>query len=224
MTDVCKTIMYHYVRPIKNSYYPKIKGLEFENFLNQMNFLKNNFTFINIDQILNKIDKNKEIPKKSLILTFDDGFKDHYQYVFPILKKMNIQGIFFPTGKSIDKKIVLDVHKIHHILANCDDNKELVNFISEKIEEHKDEYDLVSSKKIYNKIAKVNRFDDADIIFIKRSLQKELPEKLRIGIVNDLFQKYVTYNEKEFSTKLYFLDILNIIIYINIIILFLNII
>ena len=33
-------IMYHYVRPIKNSEYPNLKGLELKDFKNQINFFK----------------------------------------------------------------------------------------------------------------------------------------------------------------------------------------
>ena len=33
-------VMYHYVREIKNSKYPKLKGLEFKKFKDQINFFK----------------------------------------------------------------------------------------------------------------------------------------------------------------------------------------
>ena len=42
-------IMYHYVREIKNSKYPKIKGLEFSGFKRQLDFLENNFEIIDFE-------------------------------------------------------------------------------------------------------------------------------------------------------------------------------
>ena len=36
-------IMYHYVREIKNSKYPEIKGLEYKLFLEQLDFLQKEF-------------------------------------------------------------------------------------------------------------------------------------------------------------------------------------
>ena len=36
-------VMYHYVRPIKGSKHPNIKGLELENFKKQINFFLKNF-------------------------------------------------------------------------------------------------------------------------------------------------------------------------------------
>ena len=36
-------VMYHYVREIKSSNYPKIKGLEISGFRRQLDYLTNNF-------------------------------------------------------------------------------------------------------------------------------------------------------------------------------------
>ncbi|MGN6647786.1 MAG: polysaccharide deacetylase family protein [Cytophaga sp.] len=38
---------------------------------------------------------NQKLPKKSLILTFDDGYYDNYSIVFPLLKKYKLKAIFF---------------------------------------------------------------------------------------------------------------------------------
>ena len=41
-------VMYHYVRPIVNSKYPGIKGLELEGFVRQLDYLQENFRIISI--------------------------------------------------------------------------------------------------------------------------------------------------------------------------------
>ena len=80
-------VMYHYVREIKNSKYPNLKGLEFKNFKNQINFFLRNFNILSDDDF-KEILSNKKIPSKpSIILTFDDGYIDHYKYVYPYLRK-----------------------------------------------------------------------------------------------------------------------------------------
>ena len=45
-----------------------------------------------------------------LALTFDDGYKDHYKYVFPTLVKEKIRGFFYPPV-NIFKGDVLNVNK-----------------------------------------------------------------------------------------------------------------
>ena len=55
-------VMYHYVRPIKKSKYPNIKGLEFENFKKQINFFSKKFNIISHIDFL-EIIKSKKIKK-----------------------------------------------------------------------------------------------------------------------------------------------------------------
>ena len=108
--------MYHYVRPIKNSKYYKIKGLEIDGFKRQIEFFEKKFHFITIEELLDSAYSNKTIPKNSILLTFDDGFKDHFSHVFPILKKLmsslllksmglNTTGIFILTSVLLKKPI-----------------------------------------------------------------------------------------------------------------------
>ena len=80
-------VMYHYVREIKNSNYPNLKGLEYKDFKNQIDYFCKNFNVISNDDFI-EIIKTKKIPSKpSIFLTFDDGYIDHFKYVFPYLKK-----------------------------------------------------------------------------------------------------------------------------------------
>lgn len=195
--------MYHYVRPLHNSKYPEIKGLETSGFERQLRYFKNTYQFIGAEELLDSINEGKELSDNSVILTFDDGLKDHYGHVFPILQKTGIQGLFFPPGKPIDKNLVLDVHKIHFILASCSNKKQLVNDIFEMIKKYKNDYQLEEPELYYSRLAIASRFDPKEIIFIKRILQRELPTELRNLITDHLFKKYVTEDESSFSKSLY---------------------
>lgn len=46
----------------------------------------------------------QRLPKKSLLLTFDDGYYDNYAIVFPLLKKYNLKAIFFVNTLFIKEK------------------------------------------------------------------------------------------------------------------------
>ena len=196
----CKIIMYHYVRPIKNSNYPEIKGLEITNFKKQIKFFKENFGFQNVNFLFDESPSDSSTP---VILTFDDGLKDHFRYVYSILKDENIQGLFFPPAKPILENIVLDVHKIHFILSLESNKSKIVKDIFEKILLHKKEHDLDDPKNYWKRLAIPNRFDSGEVIFIKRILQRELPISIRSDITHELFEKYVTTNESDFSKELY---------------------
>jgi len=203
MINQCKIIMYHYVRPIKGTENPEIKGLELNSFLKQIEYFKKKFNFITAKQFLNCIHKNKPIPENSILLTFDDGLKDHYQYVFPILKKLKIQGLFFPPGQSIDEEKILDVHKIQFILSKFKNTKSIIDEIKNLIKKNEEEYQLDSFASYETRFATDDRFDSNEIVLIKNLLQKILPRKLRNNFTDELFKKYVSEEQKQFAKDLY---------------------
>ena len=63
------------------------------------------------------------MPEKALVLTFDDGYLDHYSFVLPILKAHQMQGSFFMPGKTFAEDTLLDVNKIHFILASAKESE-----------------------------------------------------------------------------------------------------
>ena len=198
------TVMYHYVRDLKNSKYPEIKGLNYHEFINQLDYLEKNYTFINIHDCFEQLDnKNNILPHNPVLLTFDDGYIDHYKNVFPILHKKKIQGVFFPPAEVVVENKVLDVHKIHHILAVNKKLDDLLKEFSSLFKLYSKEYKLESEDYYFKKLAYSNKYDRKEIIYFKRMLQHELPKKLRKKIVSDLFAKYVSNDEQSFSKELY---------------------
>lgn len=193
-------IMYHYVRNIMHSRYPMIKGLETIQLRSQLDFLQQNgFHFVSIQEIFER----SNIDEKSILLSFDDGYIDHYTNVFPILKARNIQGFFSMPGKIIREKKVLDVNKIHFILASAATEK-IKKLIFERLDYYRGiEYSIPSNNELYEKLAIANRFDNKDVIFIKRLLQVELPERLRNTMTNELFHEFIDLSEEAFVDELY---------------------
>lgn len=195
--------MYHYVRALKSSEYPEIKGLEEIKFKNQLEYFRKKFEFGDFIEIIDSAYKKNKIKENKVILTFDDGLKDHYNTVYPILEKMGIKGYFFPPSKPIKEKIVLDVHKIHFILASTLNKNQVIEEIFRLINKNKDVTKNKTGQEYFKELAFPNRFDTKEVIFIKRILQRELPLALRNEITNNLFKKFVTQDEPKFSEELY---------------------
>ena len=119
-------IAYHYIRPIKKSKYKNLKGMELNEFRKQLDFFKKNFNILNFEEFNEIISGRINFPKKpSILLTFDDGYSDHYNYVFPELIKKKIKGIFYPPTMVIENKLILDVNKLHFILEK-EKNRDLI--------------------------------------------------------------------------------------------------
>ena len=174
-------IMYHYVRDLKNSEYPTIKGLDKELFEKQLAYLLEHYTPVRMDEILAAYQKNdfSDIPENGFVLTFDDGYIDHYEVVYPILKKVGVQGVFFPNTMAWKENKLLTVNRIHQGVT------------------------LLSNEELYQNLAVANRWDPGEVIFVKRLLQNALPEEIRTEIAKHLFQKYVGCEESTFAEKLY---------------------
>ena len=196
--------MYHYVRDLKNSKYPNIKGLDLDLFRKQIHFLRQKFDIISMEDVIDVINKTKKLPEKALLLTFDDGYIDHYSNVFPILKENGIQGSFFIPGKTFFENKLLDVNKIHFVLASAPID-ELYNDVLLSIDSLTENtgYNGSTKEELIEKYAISNRFDSKEVVFVKRILQTVLPEEIRNKITSELFHKYVGVSESEFAKELY---------------------
>ena len=205
MKSEVTVVMYHYVRDLKNSRYPNIRGLDIEKFEKQIKFFKENYNFIRMEDLIEyyKNPKKKELPGKAILLTFDDGYKDHYTYVLPVLLENNIQGSFYIPTKCFQDKKVLDVNKIHFILESCiDEEEKILKEIEEYLKKNKDSRISLSYDDYFKEYAVDSRFDKKEIIFIKRMLQVVLPEDYRKKLVDILFKKYVcTIGDKIISER-----------------------
>ncbi len=194
-------VMYHYIRPLAETEFPRLNALELSAFRRQLDFLEENYTVISSEEIVRSIKKDKKLPDKACWLTFDDGYKDHFVYVLPELIKRNIHGAFFPPRKAIECDVMLDVNSIHHILARSDDIKYLIFELNKECLSCGLKQDFLDN--LYVQFALANRWDNADVIYFKRMLQHAIPEAPRKHITSKLFKKYVGSSEKEFSKKLY---------------------
>jgi len=204
MPDVT-IVMYHYVRNLDRSRYPEIKGLTVKRFKKQLNYLEKNYTIVRMEDCIEYLQGGKEsFPENAALLTFDDGYLEHFTEVFPLLDQKGYQGSFFPPVQSTVEPIVLDVNKIHFILASADEPENLLEVLSSEIWNLKAEFGLEDPEYYYCKItSKEHPYDPIEVIRFKRVLQRELPYSARQIIISKLFDHFVGVKEEVFSNELY---------------------
>lgn len=196
-------VMYHYTRDLVHSRYPKIKGMDYKLFREQIEYLNDKFNIISMEEMIEAVKNETDLPENAMLLTFDDGYIDNYLYALPVLEEFKVQGSFFIPGKTFVEHKLLDVNKIHYILACADINK-LTEDLKVLMDHYRgNEYDYPTTPELYAEYGKSNRWDDADTIFVKRMLQTALPEKLRNSISSELFLKYVGISEEQLAYELY---------------------
>jgi len=197
-------VMYHYVRDLERSRFPKIKALELERFRRQLDHVQEHYNPITVEDLINTVgSESQDLPENAILLTFDDGYSDHFANVLPLLQARGIQGAFFPPAQAVLEHKVLDVNKIHFVLASTSDIAGLLEQIFSLMEELGKAFELEPRDHYLQKAREEHRFDSQEVVLLKRLLQRELPLPVRTEIVGRLFAQHVTADEAAFASELY---------------------
>ncbi|MFO0944462.1 MAG: polysaccharide deacetylase family protein [Planctomycetota bacterium] len=196
-------VMYHYVRDLRLSRYPRIKGLDTAKFDGQLDYITKHYNVVSLADVIAAARSNESLPPNACALTFDDGFIDHYTNVLPRLDAKRIQGSFFPSACCIEEHVVLDVHKIHFVLASREDHEQLARDVLDLLEQYRTEHGIPDEETLLRDHGMPGRFDPPETAFVKRILQWGLPKDVRNEVVDRLFHKYVTADEAAFAQELY---------------------
>ncbi len=91
-------LMYHHVGFMPEGVHDPLRaGLTVlpDNFEQQVKWLKSqNYVSVSLDDIYQYSQKQKQLPKKAIVFTFDDGYDDVFNYAIPILNKYGYNGSF----------------------------------------------------------------------------------------------------------------------------------
>jgi len=88
---------YHKVSPEHHPYFPPLHPELFEQ---QMRFLKSCYNVMSLQELIART-SCRDVPEKAVAITFDDGYRDNYEYAFPILKKYQFPATIFVTTGAI---------------------------------------------------------------------------------------------------------------------------
>jgi peptidoglycan/xylan/chitin deacetylase (PgdA/CDA1 family) len=184
-------VMYHYVRNTEGTEFPGLYSRKLNQFDFQLGYLSSSFNVCALDSL-------HQSSGSTAVLTFDDGLKDHYRNVFPVLQKNNMRATFFVSSMPLIKPVVLDVHKIQLLLASQSHELLFELLASElgplRIREY-EESGAISNDP--------SRFDNRRTILFKRLLQRDLEEPLRSEILHKIFVHFLASDEKQISKELY---------------------
>jgi len=191
-------VMYHYVRPMAQSAFPWLKALDLQDFLLQLDYLQKTYTVLAVDEVAAILTAQMPLPKRACVLTFDDGYCDHYRHVFPHLVARGLGALFFAPKSSLIDRRLLDVNRIQFTLASQAHPEALA-----------DEVDAILAAKgvdpapLRGRHFAPNRFDGPEVAYVKRLLQSALAADLRHEVTAALFAKYVTADPAGFAEELY---------------------
>lgn len=109
-------LMYHRVGNQESlSTVPPIRPQDFET---QIAHLCRLFEVIHLDRLVQSIQGEKGLPKRAVVITFDDGYKDNYICAYPILKRYNVPATIFLTTGHIGTTNPFWWDKVAYIIEN----------------------------------------------------------------------------------------------------------
>ena len=198
MTEsTCLVIMYHYVRNSDSTPFPALRALPVEHFERQLDWLEREYRLIALEQLEAALDGRSALPPDAALLTFDDGFSDHYAQVLPVLRRRGLSGVFFLTSEVYaDQPRVLGVHKTHFLLARLG-AEALARAV---FEESGQSPTSLARQRVA--VFGSDRWEYADERALKNLLNYELPIEDSERILDELFERHVG-RPQEFARDLY---------------------
>lgn len=191
-----KALMYHYICPDSGEM-PFFRYLGLDSFKKQLDYFSEKFGFVDRDEFLASIANGRPMAD-GVVLTFDDGFSCHFDYVLPELRRRGLWGIFYiPTGMYSTGKL-LDVHRIHVLLGKFGG----VEVLSELRKILMD--DMLSHAHIpeYRLLTYGNQKNDENTTLVKRILNYYISYEYR-GLILDRLMALFFKNEGPVCSKFY---------------------
>ncbi len=99
-------LMYHYISqaPAGADAVRRDLSVSPELFQQHLEFLRERgYTSISLEDLTLALQIGQPLPDKPIVLTFDDGYRDHYEHAFPLLQAYGFSGTFFLLTSPIDE-------------------------------------------------------------------------------------------------------------------------
>jgi peptidoglycan/xylan/chitin deacetylase (PgdA/CDA1 family) len=214
--STCLAVMYHYVRDSQTTAFPAIRALPPALFEQQLDWLQRGYHIIGFAELADALrcrasaarsgvegpalSAVEGLPPDAALLTFDDGFLDHYANVLPILQKRGLSGVFFLAYDSCGPAPrVLGVHKTHLLLARLGADI----FAAEVLRECELALAMEGARK--SRVFGLDGWEHADERAVKELLNYELPFEEADRILDTLFARHIG-DQQAFARQLYLDD------------------
>lgn len=182
-------VHYHKVKKAKNNHSTLPACDELVNcsinqadFISQMQFLKEHFYPISLKEAILSLLKGLSIPPNSVVVSFDDGFKEVFLNAFPILKTYGIPATIFCPGQIFIKNGVRRGMLWDHTLFYILDNTQCKEFeINEK------KYSLITEGEKRRTVVSILNGLREQPYTLKESFLALLAKELNVTIAEDAY-------------------------------------
>ena len=109
-------LLYHHIQSTRTYSRYRVPPEKFDQ---QMQLLHNwGYETITTEQLVKAITEGADLPPRPILITFDDGDVDIYQYAFPIMEKYGFKGVFYLVANYVDQPNYISVTQVKEMAAS----------------------------------------------------------------------------------------------------------
>ena len=197
-------VVYHFVRNMHETPYPGIKGRLVDDFVGQVEYLCRHHEALTMRDLILYLDGERSLPQNGFYLTFDDGFRDHYDTVLPVLKSHNLEAAFFPMTEPLVHARVPSMEKLRFLMRTLDFHVFTDEFRDtvDRLFPQFDTSRLMFQGEQADEARSFNSFDELEVSHFKRFTTVEMPREIRNAVLDYMFPRYFG-TDAEFIKELY---------------------
>lgn len=94
------------------------KHVEQDAFQLQMQLLASSFNVISMDEAVRCLREEQAFPTRSVVVTFDDGYRSNYEHAWPICRALNIPFTLYVVPSFIDTQTALWMDRVEFTISN----------------------------------------------------------------------------------------------------------
>ncbi len=88
-------------------------------FRDQIEYVAKNFAPISLSDVLTALDGKTSLPRRAIVVTFDDGYADIFVHAYPILRSLGVPATVFLSTGYVGKKEVFWFDRVSNMLFHA---------------------------------------------------------------------------------------------------------
>ncbi len=81
---------------------PDLVSASAEGFREQLRIVRRRCAPMRFDELLDQLDRGRPVPRRAVLITFDDGYDDNHRVAYPLLREAGLSAMFFVSTGHID--------------------------------------------------------------------------------------------------------------------------
>ena len=178
-------------------------NISLDKFESQIKWLsKHNYKSLSMDDFYEWKVNNKKIPRKSVLITFDDGWKSFYTKAIPILEKYNMKASVFIIWKYSENQTIRneDIYMNLNEIKDVNENHSDMEILSHSYNLHTKELADSKNYDLYNNDMKKVNIIQSNIKYYAYPFGKR-NEKYIQALKDNKFKLAFTFGPYNFVTK-----------------------